>query len=117
MKCAEIQEMLPAYTRGETSLAIRRHLSRCPECKAELARYESLVQGLDSLQAVTVEAPPQLVDALMAIPAQAGSLDAVRTHVLRNRNAYIGGAAAAVAVAGAVGAALWRSRRQRLATA
>lgn len=113
MRCEEVQEMLPAYVRdGETSLTVRRHVSRCPDCKQELARYEALLGAMSSLQSNVVETPLSLKASLLAIPEKAGSLDTVRAHVARNRNAYLGGAAAAVAVAGAAGAVLWRSRRR-----
>ncbi len=119
MRCEEVREVLPAYVRdGETSLTVRRHVSRCPQCKQELARYEALLGAMSSLESKVVEAPPLLKTALLAIPEKVGSVDAVRAHVVRNRNVYIGGAAAAVAVAGAAGALLWRSRRRGgLATA
>lgn len=113
MRCEEVQEVLPAYVRdGETSLAVRRHVSRCSDCKNELARYEALLGAMSSLQSNAADAPPSLKAALLAIPERTGSLDTVRAHVTRNRNAYLGGAAAAVAVAGAAGALLWRSRRR-----
>jgi hypothetical protein len=118
MRCEEVREILPAYARdGETSLTVRRHVSRCSECKKELARYESLLGAMASLETTVAEPPPGLRAALVAIPERNVSLDVVRAHLARNRNAYIGGAAATVAVAGAVGAALWRSRRRGLATA
>jgi anti-sigma factor RsiW len=111
MRCEEVQEVLPAYVRdGETSLAVRRHVSRCPDCKQELARYEALLGAMSSLQSNVADAPPSVKAALLTIPDGTRSLDTVRAHVARNRNAYLGGAA--VAVAGAAGAILWRSRRR-----
>jgi anti-sigma factor RsiW len=113
MRCEEVREVLPAYVRdGETSLTVRRHVARCPECKQELVRYEALLGAMSSLQSSVVEPPPALWAALVAIPKSAGSLQNVRAHVTRNRNVYLGGAAAAVAVAGTAGALLWRSRRR-----
>jgi predicted anti-sigma-YlaC factor YlaD len=115
MKCAEMREALPAYVRdGEQSLSARRHLARCSECRAELASYENLLGALGDLQVSTLEPPPGLVHALAAIPSHPGRLETVRGHVTRNRTVYVGGAA--VALAGAAGAALWRSRKQRFAT-
>ncbi|MFN2490130.1 MAG: anti-sigma factor [Actinomycetota bacterium] len=123
MKCAEVKEALPAYVKGEyASLALRRHVAGCAGCGAELARYEQLVGALAGLQAAPVEPPPGLLRALSAIPSEAtvaGSLrdraEVVKGHVARNRGAYLGGAG--VALAGAVGAALWRTRARRFATA
>lgn len=113
MNCAEINAMLPAYAGDELPLDVRRHLGRCPECRAELARYESLSGSLSDLSAHTVEVPASLRASLVAIPSSARRLDEVRSHVSRNRKTYAG---LAVTVAGAAGAAVWRSRR-RVATA
>ena len=116
MKCAEIQEILPAYADDpEATLAVRRHLSRCSECKTELSAYNSLLDGLADMRAVGVDPPPLLSRALVAIPSQGNKVEQVRTHLVRNRRAY--GSGLAVAVVGAAGAALWRSRRSRLVTA
>ena len=112
MKCAEVCEALPAYARnGDLSLAVRRHLSRCRDCKAELARYEALVGSLRLLQSSTAEPPPSLARVLAAIPGHPGRLEQARGHLARNRAAYVGGA---VALAGAAGALVWRTRRGRL---
>ncbi len=116
MKCAEIREILPAQVRdGEDSLAVRRHLARCPECKAELARYDDLLEGLGALAARAVEPPAGLLDALVAIPLQETRLASVKGHVVRHRNRYLGGAA--VAAVGVAGAVLWHTRSRRLAAA
>lgn len=122
MRCEQVAEMLPAFVRdGDVPLSMRRHLGRCADCKAELARYETLMTALASLEGVTSEPPVGLMASLAAIPASASRLDAVkgqlgsaREHVARHRAAYVGGAA--VALAG-VGAAVWRTRRGRLAGA
>jgi hypothetical protein len=115
MKCAEAREMLPAYVdEPHVSLPLRRHLVSCTTCKSELRRYESLSAGLHDLTAVTAEPPASLRHQLVAIPSDSLRVDAIRTHVLRNRRAYTSGAA--VVLAGAVGAAAWRLRR-RVATA
>lgn len=116
MRCPEVREALPAYARdGEVSLAVRRHLSRCRECKAELVRYEALLGSLRLLEPSTVEPPPSLARALAAIPGYPGRLEQARVHLARNRAAYVGGA---IALAGAAaGAAVWRTRRGRLTPA
>jgi anti-sigma factor RsiW len=112
VKCAEIKEVLPAYADDpETTLAVRRHLSRCPECKAELARYDELLDGLALMRTVAVEPPAGLDRWLVEIPNTLNRLDQVRDHVARNKRAYAGGVA--VAVLGAAAAALWQTRRAR----
>ena len=114
MTCVEVREMLPAYANGEEpSLGVRRHLSRCQGCSAEMARYRTLMTSLRSLEAHAPELPAGLVDRLIQIPSEAGRIDILRVHVARNRRVYAGGAA--VALAGVAGAALWR--RHRLAAA
>jgi anti-sigma factor RsiW len=115
VRCTEAREMIPAYMQsGEGSLAVRRHLSSCPDCRAELRRYEALAGGLSQMRSVAAEPPLSLKPALLAIPNSENRVEAVRTHIARNRRSYTG--AAAVAVAGAAGALVWRSRR-RLAPA
>ena len=110
MTCGEIREMLPAYAgENEQSLEMRRHLARCPECRAEFDRYRSLVTDLGALTERPLDPPAYLVASLKAIPETDRSrVAALRKHVARNRSAYAGGAA--VALLGA-GAAVWRSRR------
>jgi predicted anti-sigma-YlaC factor YlaD len=116
VNCAEVREALPAYVRnGEMPLAVRHHLSGCPECRAELARYEVLLDGLDALRTQMVDVPPTLIRSLWAIPSRRRHLRGVERHVARHRHAYLGGLA--VAAAGAAGAAVWRSRARRPAAA
>ena len=115
MRCEEIRELLPAYEPEEQpSLAVRRHLASCSDCRAERALYKDLATGLHELSRVTTDVPSDLTTSLVAIPSRAGRVGQVRTHVARNRAAYVGGA---VAVAGALGATLWRVRSRRLAAA
>ena len=109
--CGEVQEMLPAYAEApRRDLALRRHLASCDECSAEVARYESMRHGLRALAEHPAEPPADLLPALFAIPDADNAVVLVKTHVARNRKAYLSGAA--VIVAGAAGAALWRSRRR-----
>ena len=116
MSCAAVKEMLPAYSReGEGSLSVRRHLSRCPDCHAELTRYEHLLGSLSAMENAVVEVPGGLKTSLLSIPQRAGRLESVRSHVNLNRKAYLSGAA--VLTAGTVAAALWRARARGLATA
>lgn len=117
MRCEEVREALPAHVKdGSDSLTVRRHLARCPDCKAELARYESLMGGLRTLQTRSVPVPAGLFDRLLDIPEHSSRLDSARDHVVRHRKVYVGGGIA-VALAGAAGAALWRSKVRRPVTA
>ena len=120
MGCAEVRELLPAYARErDSSLSVRRHLSDCQGCRAELQRYEELLSAMASVRSVTVETPPQVLAAVLDIPNQPAGLrhianrttDLVSTH----RNAVLGGVAAA-ALAGA-GAVVWVQRSRRIAAA
>ncbi|MFP5297386.1 MAG: anti-sigma factor family protein [Actinomycetota bacterium] len=115
MRCEEIQEMLPSYAKGEGSLLVRRHLARCTDCRAELEQYEELTSSLTSLRGVHAEPPRDLLPALMAIPAGGNKVEQVRSHLTRNRKVYAGGLA--VALVGAAGAALVKSRSRRLVAA
>jgi predicted anti-sigma-YlaC factor YlaD len=115
MRCAEVRELLPAYERdADPTLVVRRHLASCADCREEVARYRELAGGLHQLRSETSHVPPALSRALMAIPSDQSVVANVRTHVSRNRAAYVGGA---VAVAGALGATLWRARSRRVVTA
>lgn len=111
MRCEEIREMLPAYSRGEGTLVVRRHLARCADCRAELVRYETLATSLTALRHSPSEPPVGLLAALEAIPSGVNRVDQVRGHLTRNRKAYAGGVAVALVGAAAAGAAVWRSRR------
>ena len=109
--CAEVREMLPAYIdEPGRDLLLRRHIASCENCKQEVTHYDELSRGLRALALQPVEPPSELLPALMAIPDADNAVASVKTHVVRNRKAYLGGAA--VLVAGAAGAALWRSRRR-----
>ncbi len=110
MNCNELAELMPAYAgEGDMPLSVRRHVSRCPECREELAQYNALRATFVGLRSVTDEPPPGLLADLTEIPAHRRGVGDVRAHVVRNRNAYLGGAA--VALAGVAGATLVRRRR------
>jgi anti-sigma factor RsiW len=110
MKCEEVREVIPAYVgERDVTLAFRRHLATCSACRAEVARYESVLEGLRELRPTVVEAHAGLRSSLVSIPDRVSRVDVARVHVVRNRKKYIGGTAAAVALAGA-GALLWRQR-------
>jgi len=116
-RCAEIREMLPAYAgTSDQSLAVRRHLARCADCRAEKESYDAMSRSLRQMATATVEPPPGLLKTLVDIPARgARRRDLVRAHVVNHRTAYSRGLA--VAMVGAGAAALWRTRARRLATA
>jgi anti-sigma factor RsiW len=113
--CEDVRAALPELVdEPDVSLAVRRHLSRCPDCAGELEAYRSLRTSAGKLALATATPPPGLMDALVAIPAEGTRLEDVRSHLSRHRREYAAGLAIAV---GATGAALWRSRRRGLATA
>lgn len=110
MSCTAVREVLPAYVRdGDGSLSVRRHLSRCTDCRTGLSHYEDLLGALSSMEAATVNPPFALKASLLGIPSRSSRLENVRSHVTENRKAYLSGAA--VLVAGAVGAAVWKSKK------
>lgn len=113
--CEDVRATLPELLdEPGMSLAVRRHLSRCAGCEAELEAYRSLRAATARLALATSAPPPGLKDALAGIPSGATRLDDVRSHVSRHRKEYAAGVAIAL---GATGAALWRSRRRGLVTA
>jgi hypothetical protein len=110
MRCRRVRERL-VELEVPLSGRERRHLARCPGCRAELARYDSLDEGLGALETMTAVPPAGLEQELMAIPARYRRRR-VRGHLARNRGTYAGGLAVAAAAA-----AYWRSRSRRLAAA
>ncbi len=113
--CDDVRGDLPELVdEPEGSLAVRRHLSRCPDCTQELEVYRELRAATAQLATATATPPPGLKDALVAIPSGATRLEGVVSHVSRHRREYAAGVAVAL---GATGAALWRSRRWGLVTA
>ena len=116
MRCAEVQEMIPAYVGGsEASLSYRRHIGRCPDCSRELARYDDLIGELADMRMAQIEPPPGLRRSLIGIPSMPGRRASVAAHVARNRRVYAGGVA--LALVGVAGTAAWRNRSRRVATA
>jgi anti-sigma factor RsiW len=113
--CEDVRAALPELVdEPGMTLAVRRHLSRCPECAGELESYRSLRKAAAGLATATATPPPGLFDSLVAIPAEGTRLEDVRAHLSRHRRQYATGMAVVV---GAAGAALWRSRRRGLVTA
>ena len=113
MRCEEVREMLPAYAGSpDATLSVRRHLAECSGCRTEAEHYDALQSSLSAMRAEAIVPPPQLLRALLDIPSgRTTRVESVRGHVVRNRNAYAGGLA--VAVLGAAGAAVWKSRSRR----
>jgi anti-sigma factor RsiW len=113
--CEDVRAALPELVdEPGMTLAVRRHLSRCPDCASELETYRSLRQTTRGLALATAAPPPGLVESLVSIPAEGTRLEDLRAHLSRHRREYAAGVAV---VLGATGAALWRSRRRGLATA
>ena len=113
MRCAEVRELLPAYAReGLAEMGVKEHLEGCQGCSRELSRYIELAGSLVAMQEATVDVPPDLTQHLFAIPTSDSRLDVLRQHVVRNRHAYLGGFAAALA---GLGVAAWRIRRHATA--
>ena len=99
LACAEVREMLPSYVdEPGRDLALRRHVGSCETCRQEVGRYEQMSRGLHALSTLPVDAPADLLPALMAIPDADNAVALVKTHVARNRKAYLSGAAVRVAV-------------------
>jgi predicted anti-sigma-YlaC factor YlaD len=108
VRCAEVRELLPSYVReGHAEAEVKEHLETCHACNEELSRYVALAGSLASMQEITADVPPDLSQRLFAIPSEDSRFGVVKDHVTRNRAAYLGGAAAALA---GIGVAAWRVR-------
>ncbi len=113
MRCAEVREALPAFVRGRPAdPEVREHLLSCRDCDQEFSRYVALTGSLAYMRDHLADVPPDLTQRLFAIPSEASRVAVLREHVARNRAAYLGGAAAALA---GVGVAAWRIRRHAAA--
>jgi predicted anti-sigma-YlaC factor YlaD len=113
VRCAEVRELLPAFVReGIDDEEVGQHLASCTGCSDEFSRYVALAGSLSSMREVLVDVPPDLSQRLFAIPSESSRVTLVKDHVARNRTAYLGGAAAALA---GVGVAAWRIRRHAVA--
>ena len=107
--------MMPAYARGPgATLTFKRHLAGCESCRAELTRFQSMLDGLHAMQTATADPPAGLLGRLTTIPAETTAYDRVVAHLGRNKKAYAG---AVLVAAGAAGAALLKNRSRGLATA
>src|SRR4051794_8824773 len=70
--------MLAGELSGWAERVVRRHVRRCPDCAAELARQQEVSVGLSALKESTPEPPPDLL---------AGLLEQARKPGLRGRAA------------------------------
>ncbi len=71
MTCREVTDYLMAYLEGELPAAERRafeaHLAGCEPCSLYLASYRAAVRlGARAFEDDPCEAPPELVDAILA---------------------------------------------------
>ena len=119
--CRETQAQLPAVLAGEltgwSGRVVRRHLNRCPECAAALARQEQVSAALSTLKGRGPEPPPELLDDLLgqvrrpglrgraAVPAR-GAISGAKPHL---SVAFL--TVGALATTG-LGWAAWRGGRQ-----
>jgi predicted anti-sigma-YlaC factor YlaD len=67
--CRETRGQLPALLADELSgwseRVVRRHLRRCADCSAELARQQQVSAGLSQLKGQAPEPPPELLAGLL----------------------------------------------------
>ena len=67
--CREAQSQLAALLSGEltgwSERVVRRHIKRCPDCTAALARQERVQSGLSALKTRAPEPPPELLEGLL----------------------------------------------------
>ncbi len=109
MNCELVQEQLPAYLDlTEPDLSIRRHLSRCEDCRDELAMLDSLKREMAKMAESVVEPPVALLASLEQIASSQNVVKVVRGHMSRNRKAYLSGVA--VLAGTAVASVLLRRR-------
>jgi predicted anti-sigma-YlaC factor YlaD len=119
--CRETQAQLPVVLAGEltgwSGRVVRRHVRRCPECSAELARQEQVAAALRTLKTAAPEPPPELLEGILgrtskpglrgraAVPAR-GAISGAKPHL---SVAFL--TVGAVATTG-LGWAAWRAGRR-----
>jgi anti-sigma factor RsiW len=113
MRCSTVRERLPALTEEALPKRVSRHVARCDDCRVEVARYEQLSDALAALPARPIEPPADLRPALIAIAGVPRRV--MRSHLARNRRAYLKGVV--VAAAGMAGAVAVKTRGRHPATA
>ncbi|MGQ0742940.1 MAG: hypothetical protein ACT4OS_01095 [Acidimicrobiales bacterium] len=108
---------LPSIVDGDNvaDLELRRHVSDCPRCQAEVAQYRRLLKVVRQLRTEVIEPTPGLFPDILAALEEASERQAIGSLLSGRRGAYVGGLAVATA-AGAASAMVLatRSRRHRL---
>ena len=68
LRCRKVRLILPAHVFGGRPLSRRdeTHLGRCLVCQADAAAYRSMQAALRTMHDDAVEAPPWLVERVMA---------------------------------------------------
>lgn len=57
MECAHARELFPAFDEEKFPPAVLAHLEGCEDCRAELAEFRALADGLGSLASVDIQPP------------------------------------------------------------
>lgn len=114
-QCDQIAAILPEVVDAAEPAdpAVRRHVEECDRCRAELARYDTLLRGLQLLRTQYLEPAPGLLAATLATLTAAGERRTVTSVLTRRRMAYAGAVAGALAAAGTTTAALLVARARR----
>ncbi|MCW5937196.1 MAG: zf-HC2 domain-containing protein [Fimbriimonadaceae bacterium] len=104
MTCSRVRKLASAYLdhelAGSESLAVRAHLADCPVCAAEVEQTAAVCRQLAALSPV---------DPSKELPVRLRSAIASETRRRKTSNWAFGGALAAAAAAGAIGA-VWLYR-------
>lgn len=114
VRCDELAYRLAEVADGSHTLPLahQRHVSQCLRCQAELVQYRKLLRVMRALRTEVLEPAPGLVSDVLARIEAVGERTAIRSLITNHRAAYLGGLAAATA-AGAAGAILVASRKNR----
>ena len=110
-RAREAIESLGDTRRGHQGwLSLRRHVRRCPDCGAYLARTESVIEALDEIQRVS--APDELLEAVMdgLIPELFYESPAVEESSRGRRGLLVLAGAAGIGVTAAVALAARRHK-------
>ncbi len=103
LRCRKVRLVLPAHVFGGRSLSRRdeAHLGQCLVCQADAATYRSMQTALRSLHDEGADAPPWLVEKVMA------------TLGLPERRQRKGALVAAAVLVASAAVAVWGRRRLR----
>ena len=103
MQCDDVAKLLPAAVEhgAAVELSVQRHIESCLRCQAELARYRTMLRGLQLLRTRYLEPSPGLLAQTLAAIEEAGERQAVHSILSGRRLAYVGaiGGAAVAATA------------------